>query len=82
MDDTISRKAVLEAIEDEWHGCTGEYPASTIINDTCQRIENLPPAEPQTEINIAYMRGKIDGINYCTERLRKMRMEVDNEQND
>lgn len=47
MDRLLSERAVLDAIEDEWHGCTGEYPASTIINDTCQRIEQLPSAQPE-----------------------------------
>lgn len=47
MSDLIERQKAIDAIEDEWNGCTGEYPASEIINDTCQRITDLPSAEPQ-----------------------------------
>lgn len=46
--DLISREAVNEAIEDEWDGCCGEYPAIQIINETQSAVDRITsvPAVP------------------------------------
>lgn len=41
------------------------------------RKTTLAAAQPtQLEIDMAYMRGKVDGIRQCTEKLRKLRESI------
>ena len=47
MDDLISRKEVIKAIEDEWDGCLGEYNSACIIRDTCEAIDRVASAHPE-----------------------------------
>lgn len=44
----------------------------------CDSESELPSAHPdEIGIQLAYMRGKIDGIKECTEKLRKLREEFE-----
>ena len=47
MDELISRKEVIKAIEDEWDGCLGEYNSAHIIRDTCEAIDRIASAQPE-----------------------------------
>ncbi len=47
MDDLISRKEVIKAIEDEWDGCLGEYNSACIIRDTCEAIDRVASTQPE-----------------------------------
>lgn len=79
MSDMINRQDAIDALIKMLSDCF--YADEEVLDAVKTTLNELPPAqpEPQTEINMAYMRGKIDGINYCTERLREMRMEVEHE---
>ena len=46
MDELISRKEVIKAIEDEWDGSLGEYNSAHIIRNTCEAIDRVASAQP------------------------------------
>lgn len=76
MDDLISRQAAIKLAIDL------DCESRGIIKESkCREIENrynmIPAAQPtQLEIDMAYMRGKADGIRQCTEKLRKLRESI------
>ena len=48
MNDLISRKAAIEAIDNEWRtGYCSEYAPSEIIDISIEALEQVPAAEPE-----------------------------------
>ena len=45
MAEYIEKQAAQDAIKREWDGCGGQYEAWAIIKDTCDAIDELPPAD-------------------------------------
>ena len=65
----IVKRRISEDVNDD--GSLDEF-------DTEDILRKLPSAHPdEVAIQLAYMRGKIDGIKECTEKLRKLREEFE-----
>lgn len=74
MDDLISRD-FIKSLGGE---CIAARDSKTHELLPISSIDALPPAQPdEIAIQLAYMRGKIDGIKECTEKLRKLREEFE-----
>ena len=64
MDDLISRKEVIKAIEDEWDGCLGEYNSAQIIRDTCEAIDRVASAQPDG-ITLEWIDKHLEWLDNC-----------------
>lgn len=45
MAEYIEKQAAKDAIKIEWDGVAGQYEAWAIIKDTCDAIDEVPPAD-------------------------------------
>lgn len=69
MDDLISRD-FIKSLGGE---CIAARDSKTHELLPISSIDALPSAHPdEIGIHLAYMRGKIDGIKECTEKIRKL----------
>lgn len=72
MSDLIDRQAAIDALADQLYHSAEDYRTAVKV------IGNLPSAQP-IDVQVAYYRGKIDGIKECRARLKKMNEEFANE---
>ena len=77
IDRDLAIRAVAEDLRD---AAITERPDCTItVEDWLPIVERIlsrvPDAEP-LDVQTAYIKGKIDGIKECTEKLHKARMDV------
>ena len=78
MNDLISRQAAIEALYD-WSEHSMTDAEAWHIKQVIGDIKSLPSAQPELSdeeseliYRIGYEKGKLDGVKYCTERLKKM----------
>ena len=76
MDDLISRQWLMECVNEGWIKFDTEKDENRFIHLVRDMAPSAQPelSDEESELiyRIGYEKGKLDGVKYCTERLKKM----------